>query len=943
MLDKTQYFTILKQLHDVCRNNPHPSFTGMDAYNEIMNFLCLRHMTDNSVIESKYSLKTLYEEYCTDEQIDIDTKNDNYIKSKNKSGKEVIFNYKLLSKILLPRVINTTENTDIAFVKILGDTINNLKVSVGRLTNLFYKEPESEINDGGKKAQKLINKIYEKNFLPLDKNGKFNLNLFPFDGIGEGYEKFMKDAGQEGGNAGQYFTNIQVVNYILKQIKVNKTDKVLDPFAGSGGFILPIKKLGVKNENIYAREQDDKIYKFLKFNSMIAELSDENIMKGDSFDYHDSLEKYENYFDIIVSNPPYGMSIDINLEGDETKQKYWNVIKASKKNTIKDSMGLSLYSIIKTLKSGGTAGIVTERGVLNNGTETNSWQKKLRKYLLENTSVKEILLLPKGIFSYTNFDTAIIIFEKGKKTEKIVFNEGYFKDEEKGKSNKTMHVKENILTITLKDIVNKEWSLKYDDYKEKKENLHEGIEYKTLGEVCIMKCGNHSMQKSNFNINGEYLIIGGGIKPAGKHGSYNCDENTILCSTAGSAGYISIYNTKVFMTVSLSIIIKDEDIISKKYLFYYLKINQMQIYKLQTGQAQPVLSKDNLSKFKVPILSKEHQEEIVECIEKIFGNDYKEIDKMVSKLKDFDLFLPLLNKNYDDFEKIYDLYKDVCNLEKIYSERDEHKRALIKKCFKSVNGEEKMLGEVCKFEIGGTPDTKKTNYWLNGTHLWVSISDLNNDIIKDTIRKITDDGINNSNVKLIKEGTIMMSFKLTIGKLGIASKDMYCNEAISFFTNINTNKQYFWYFIKNMDFNKQKHLFNSQIGNSLNKKTIGKLKFLVPTPEDQQKVVNMIEQINKEDSEYNNTIKSIKLLIENIYVNIEMRCLSEKSATSEEKEISETTDDLDSEPKQKTLKKIIINGCKCIKENDKYYLYENKQKGELYAIKNIDGEIELVE
>jgi hypothetical protein len=254
-----------------------------------------------------------------------------------------------------------------------------------------------------------------------------------------------------------------------------------------------------------------------------------------------------------------------------------------------------------------------------------------------------------------------------------------------------------------------------------------------------------------------------------------------------------------------------------------------------------------------------------------------------------------------------------------------------------------MLGEVCKFEIGGTPDTKKTNYWLNGTHLWVSISDLNNDIIKDTIRKITDDGINNSNVKLIKEGTIMMSFKLTIGKLGIASKDMYCNEAISFITNINTNKQYFWYFIKNMDFNKQKHLFNSQIGNSLNKKTIGKLKFLVPTPEDQQKVVNMIEQINKEDSEYNNTIKSIKLLIENIYVNIEMRCLSEKSATSEEKEISETTDDLDSEPKQKTLKKIIINGCKCIKENDKYYLYENKQKGELYAIKNIDGEIELVE
>ena len=47
MIDKQQYFSILKALHDILRDTPAPSLTGMDAFNEIINFLCLRHFSDN--------------------------------------------------------------------------------------------------------------------------------------------------------------------------------------------------------------------------------------------------------------------------------------------------------------------------------------------------------------------------------------------------------------------------------------------------------------------------------------------------------------------------------------------------------------------------------------------------------------------------------------------------------------------------------------------------------------------------------------------------------------------------------------------------------------------------------------------------------------------------------------------------------------------------------
>jgi len=136
---------------------------------------------------------------------------------------------------------------------------------------------------------------------------------------------------------------------------------------------------------------------------------------------------------------------------------------------------------------------------------------------------------------------------------------------------------------------------------------------KMLGEVCKIKCGNHSTKKNSF-VEGQYLIIGGGKKPIGTHNEYNCDENTILCASHGTAGYISMYPVKTFLTMAFAFI-EDNNILLRKYFYYYLKSIEDHLITLGKGPAQPCISMDKLKQIKIPIPPLERQKEILDYCE----------------------------------------------------------------------------------------------------------------------------------------------------------------------------------------------------------------------------------------------------------------------------------------------------------------------------------------
>ncbi len=95
--------------------------------------------------------------------------------------------------------------------------------------------------------------------------------------------------------------------------------------------------------------------------------------------------------------------------------------------------------------------------------------------------------------------------------------------------------------------------------------------------------------------------------------------------------------------------------------------------------------------------------------------------------------------------------------------------------------EKKKISEVCDTTSGGTPSRSKKEFYT-GDILWVKTKELNDDFIFDTEEKITEGAIRKSSAKLIPSGSILMAmYGATIGKLGIATKELSCNQACCVF------------------------------------------------------------------------------------------------------------------------------------------------------------------
>lgn len=165
------------------------------------------------------------------------------------------------------------------------------------------------------------------------------------------------------------------------------------------------------------------------------------------------------------------------------------------------------------------------------------------------------------------------------------------------------------------------------------------------------------------------------------------------------------------------------------------------------------------------------------------------------------------------------------------------------------------LGDICRVSIGGTPKRKNLAYW-KGDNIWVSIADLNGGIVTDSKEKITDEGVLNSNVKEVLAGTVLMSFKLTIGKMGIAGKKLYTNEAITALPikdkwQARLERDYLFYALQGIPLSGDADF--AVKGNTLNKKKLAKITIPIPHPdtpkkslETQRRIVARIQELMAE-------------------------------------------------------------------------------------------------
>lgn len=123
-----------------------------------------------------------------------------------------------------------------------------------------------------------------------------------------------------------------------------------------------------------------------------------------------------NGHDVILANPPFSGRLDRNRIVDDVK------IGTSTATEL-----LFVKYMIDNLKDGGRCGVIVPEGVLFGSTGAH---KELRRLLMQNNRVQAVLSLPSGVFQpYSGVKTSVLIFTKGKRTERVMFlqanNDGF--------------------------------------------------------------------------------------------------------------------------------------------------------------------------------------------------------------------------------------------------------------------------------------------------------------------------------------------------------------------------------------------------------------------------------------------------------------------------------------------------------------------------------------
>ncbi len=157
-----------------------------------------------------------------------------------------------------------------------------------------------------------------------------------------------------------------------------------------------------------------------------------------------------------------------------------------------------------------------------------------------------------------------------------------------------------------------------------------------------------------------------------------------------------------------------------------------------------------------------------------------------------------------------------------------------------------LLSDLVEINIGKTPSRSIPQYFGKG-ETWLSIRDMNGQkFLSISKEEITDLGIKESKIKVVKKGTLLFSFKLSIGKVAIADKDLFTNEAIASFPIIDQNKldiNYLYQVMKSFDFTDGG--VRAVKGKTLNKTKLKKIKIPLPTLFVQKQIASILDQADR--------------------------------------------------------------------------------------------------
>lgn len=241
------------------------------------------------------------------------------------------------------------------------------------------------------------------------------------------YESMLKEMRDAAGDSGEFYTPRPVIQFIVKVINPRLGETVLDPAAGTGGFLVEafeyLKKQCntttdhkiLHRQTLYGGEAKPLPLMLCEMNLLLHGHEFPQIDPGNSLRFPLREIGDKDRVDIIMTNPPFG--------GEEERGILSNF--PEDKQTAETAL-LFLQLIMRKLrkpkgdKPGGRCGMVVPNGTLS-GTGVEA---RIKQELLENFKLHTIVRLPKGVFApYSPIETNLLFFQRDGPTKEIWFYE----------------------------------------------------------------------------------------------------------------------------------------------------------------------------------------------------------------------------------------------------------------------------------------------------------------------------------------------------------------------------------------------------------------------------------------------------------------------------------------------------------------------------------------
>lgn len=707
-----------------------------------------------------------------------------------------------------------------------------------------------------KSVPELFRRIFKEAMIPFRDPSTFGLflkeiNELSYDDsetIGDAFE-YLLNKMATAKNAGQFRTPRNIIDFIVDVVNPTKDDTILDPACGTAGFLISAYKhitdgakltpaeLKKLTNGIVGMDIDPTMVKLSLANMYLHKFEQPKVHEYDTLS-NDA--RWGDKFDVILANPPF-----MTPKGGITPHNRF-AIHANRSEV------LFVDYFMEHLNLNGRAGFVVPEGIIF---QSANAYRDLRKMMVDSHYLYAVVSLPSGVFNpYAGVKTSILFFDRtfAKQSGDILFvrvdNDGFslgaqrtpIKQNDLPEALKIINEYRNgadvsgyerALVVSKDHIAENGYDLTAAKYIEK-ETVQCAYEMVKLGDVCELVRGLTYAKQDEV----ECSTI-----PVLRANNIDMDSHTLdLTDVKYLRSDLPIPDTKKLKNGDIFICLASG---SKQHIGKVAFIDRDTDYYFG-GFMGAIRCKDNaLPKYVFSLLATDAFNKYLSSV--ISGVNINNLNSQI--LYSYEIPLPPLDVQQQIVDEIENKQAAINHAREIIKNL-ERERFYFANLLDGIDYTDVKLGDggYFKIESGGTPLTTNDEFW-NGDINWISLVDVPNDsdinVVRTTSKTISEKGLRSSSAKVLPIGTVVVSSRATIGRVGVTAIPLATNQGfknVIILDKMVVDSKYLAYAMLQKK-QEMERLSSGGTFKEISKTNFSKLTIPLPSIDDQRRIVAQLD------------------------------------------------------------------------------------------------------